>query len=55
MEFLNGIFNRVFGHKLKSSQTKFFYWLSTIILPFYKMLFMNRLEFIKTRVEHDFL
>ncbi len=35
----------VSGHKLKSSHIRVFVWFSTIIFPFYKMLFMNRLEF----------
>jgi len=35
----------VSGHKLKSCQTRVFVWFSTLIFPFYKMLFMNRLEF----------
>jgi hypothetical protein len=42
MEFLNGIFTR---HKLESSQTRDFVWLSTLIFPFYEMLFTSRLEF----------
>ncbi len=44
------IFRRAFlvevsGHKLESSQTRLFVWFSTLIFPFYKMLFMNRLKF----------
>jgi hypothetical protein len=35
----------VSGHKLKSSQTQIFVWFSTLFFPFYKMLFMNRLDF----------
>ncbi len=35
----------VSGHKLESSQIRVFVWFSTLIFPFYKMLFMNRLEF----------
>jgi hypothetical protein len=35
----------VSGHKLESSQTRVFVWFSSLILPVYKMLFMNRLEF----------
>ncbi len=34
----------VSGHKLKSSHTWVFVWFSTLIFPFYKRLFMNRLE-----------
>jgi hypothetical protein len=46
MEFLNDIFSRGFsGHKLESYQTRVFAWFSTLIFSFYKMLFMNRLEF----------
>jgi hypothetical protein len=41
MEFLNGILVEVSVHKLQSSQTQVFF----IIFPFYKMLFMNRLDF----------
>jgi hypothetical protein len=41
MEFLDGIFGRGSGHKL-DTQTRV---LSTLIFLFYKMLFMNRLEF----------
>ncbi len=66
MEFLNGIFSiEVSGHELESSQARVFVWFSILIIPFYKMLFMNRLEFscfadifvriFKTRVEHGFL
>ncbi len=55
----------VSGHKLESSQTLVFVWLFTLIFPFFKTLFMNRLEFscfsdffvciFKTRVEFGFL
>jgi hypothetical protein len=45
MELLNGIFIEVSGHKLESSQTRVFVWFSTLIFTFYKVLFMNRLEF----------
>ncbi len=64
MEFLNGIIVQVAGHKLEYSQTLVFVWYSTLIFPFYKMLFMNRLEFscfpdflkdLKSRVEFSFL
>ncbi len=50
----------VSGHKLETSQTQVFVWFTTLFFPFYKMLFMNRLEFffvsriIKTRVENVF-
>jgi hypothetical protein len=47
------------------SQTRVFVWFSTLVFPFYKMLFMNRLEFslfhgffvrvFKTREEYGFL
>ncbi len=50
MEFLNGIFCRGFrlsGHKRESFQTWVFVWFFTRIFPFYKMLFTNRLEFLK--------
>jgi hypothetical protein len=68
MEFLNGIFIvEVSGHKLESlSQTQVFVFFSyTLIFPFYKLLFKNRLEFscfagffvriIKSREEYGFL
>jgi hypothetical protein len=52
-------------HKLKSSRTRVFVWFSTLIFPFYKMLFMNKLEFssfakffvrtFKAREENGFL
>jgi hypothetical protein len=35
----------VSGHKLESSQTRVFVSFFTLIFPFYKMLFTNRLEF----------
>ncbi len=35
----------VSGHKLESSLNWVFVWFSTLIFPFYKMLFMNRLKF----------
>jgi hypothetical protein len=38
MEFLKGIFE-------VSGQTRDLVWFSTLIFPFYKILFMNRLEF----------
>jgi hypothetical protein len=44
MEFLNGILVKVSEHKLESSQTQDFAWFTTLIFPFYKMLFMERLE-----------
>jgi len=61
MEFLNGIS----GHKPESCETLVFVRFSTLIFPFYKMLFRNKLEFscfvdfivsiFKTREEHGFL
>jgi hypothetical protein len=45
MVFLNGILVEVSGHKLESSQSQIFVYLSTLIFPFYKTLFTNRLEF----------
>ncbi len=43
MEFFNGIFfSRVSRHKLGW----FLGWFSTLIFPFYKMIFMNRLKFL---------
>jgi len=33
------------GHKLESSHTQVFVWFSTLIYPFYKMLFTNRSKF----------
>ncbi len=45
MEFLNGFLVEVSGHKLESSQTRVFVWFSNLIFPFFKMLFMNILEF----------
>ncbi len=56
---------KVSGHKLESSHTRIFVWFSTLIFPFYIMLFMNRLELscfaglfariIKTRDVYGFL
>jgi hypothetical protein len=62
----DGILERHFsGHKLESSVSGFFVWFSTLICPFYKVLFMKRLEFscfgyifkgiLKTREEDSFL
>ncbi len=45
MEFLV----EVSRHKLESSQAQVFVWFSTPIFPFYKVLFMNRLEFFLFR------
>jgi hypothetical protein len=42
---LKRIFSRGFWLKLESSQTRVFVWFSALIFLFYKMLFMNRLEF----------
>ncbi len=56
-KFLNGSFSRGFSSLLRLV----FVWLATLIFPFYKMLFMNRLEFsffvriLKTREEYGFL
>ncbi len=44
MEFLSGILE-VSWHKLESSHIQVFVWFSALVFPFYKMLFMNRLEF----------
>jgi hypothetical protein len=65
MEFLNGILVEVSRQKHESSQTLVFVWFSTLIFPFFKMLFMKRLEFscfvdffvriFKTREEFGFL
>jgi hypothetical protein len=44
MELLKGIFSPGSWHKLESSQTQVVVWCSTIIFPFYKVLFTNRLE-----------
>jgi hypothetical protein len=42
----------VSGHKLESSQARVFVWFSGLIFPFYKMQFMNRLQFsCQSRVE----
>jgi hypothetical protein len=35
--------------KLESSQTRVFVWFSTLIMPFYKMLFTKRLKFFYSR------
>ncbi len=43
MECLNDILVDVSGHKLDASQTRVFVWFFTLIFPFCKMLFMNRL------------
>ena len=48
--YRGGILERqVSEHKFESSQTWVFVWFSTLIFPFYKMLFMNRLEFLVSR------
>jgi hypothetical protein len=39
MKFLNGILAEVSGHKLESSQNQVLVWISTLIFPFYKLLF----------------
>ncbi len=36
---------KVSVHKLESSQLRVFVWFSTLIFSFYRLLFMNRLEF----------
>jgi hypothetical protein len=41
---LTGFLVMASAHNLESSQTRVFVWFSTLIFPFYKMLFMNRLE-----------
>ncbi len=33
---------QVSGHKLEFSQPRVFVWFSTLVVPFYKMLSMNR-------------
>jgi hypothetical protein len=48
--FTDGILEWIFfvevsGHKLESPYSRAFVWLCTVVLPFYKMLFMNRFEF----------
>jgi hypothetical protein len=43
MELLNSIFSQGFINL--SSQTQVFVWFSTFVFPFFKMLYMNRLEF----------
>ncbi len=51
MEFLNNIvLVEVSGHKLESSQTRIFVWFCTLIFLFYKMLFMNKLSFLVSRI-----
>jgi hypothetical protein len=55
----------VTGHKLEYFQTRVSVWFSTLIFPFYKMLFINRLKFscvadffvrmFKTREDYGFL
>ncbi len=55
----------LFEHKLESSQIRVFFWFSILIFQFFKMLFMNRLEFscfadfferiFKTKEEYGFL
>jgi hypothetical protein len=47
-EFMNAILSRVFGQRLKSSETQVLVGFSTFVFPFYKMLFMNKLK--STRV-----
>ncbi len=50
MEFLLAYLVAVSGHKLESTQTWVYIWFSTLIFPFYKMLFMNRLEFLVSQI-----
>jgi hypothetical protein len=38
-------FFEVSGRKLESSQTRVLVWFSTLIFPFYKILFMVRMKF----------
>ncbi len=45
IEFLNGIFIVEVSGKNSSLIRLVFVWFSTLIFPFYKVLFMNRLEF----------
>ncbi len=45
MEFLNSILAEISGQKIEYSQTRVFVSFSTFVFLFYKMLFMNRLEF----------
>jgi hypothetical protein len=45
VEFFKSIFVEVSGHKLASSQIRFFVYFSTLIVPFYKMVFMKSLKF----------
>ena len=44
MEFLNAIFSRGFCTETRAFLDLSF-WVSSLIFPFYKMLFMNRLKF----------
>jgi hypothetical protein len=44
MEFLNSISVKV-SDKLESFHTRVFVWFPPLIFLFYKMLFMNRLDF----------
>jgi hypothetical protein len=65
MEFLNDNFSQGLWAKIESSHTRVIVWFSTLTFPFYKMLFMKRLElscfadFIvkisKGSIEYDFL
>jgi hypothetical protein len=67
MEFLNAIMYvvEVSGHNRVFSDSRFCLFFFTLVFPFYKMLFMNSLEFscladffvgiMKTRVEYVFL
>jgi|LakMenEpi03Aug12_release.lakeMendotaPanAssembly.Ray.scaffolds.fasta_scaffold5164490_1 hypothetical protein len=67
MEFLSGISTvvEVSGHKLESSQSRVLYVFLPSFFRFYKMIFMNRLDFscfvdffvkiLKTREESGFL
>ncbi len=62
---MNGILVVISGHKLKSSESDVFVWFFTLIFPFYKMSFMNRLDIscfvdffvriFKIREEYGFL
>ncbi len=50
IETWDGILEQYFlvevsGHQLESSQTLVIVWFSTLIFPFYNILFKNRLEF----------
>ncbi len=66
MEFLNSILVEVSRHKLGLLRLySRFVWFSTLVFPFYKMIFMNRHEYsyfgdllcidCKTREEYGFL